>query len=95
MRGLPELLLGAVLVGIGFATGESVFRENPSLLDACFDGLGLFFVGRGLWLGVRAWRSGGPRSLRRRASGAGARVRGWAGLCLPGPDPGRERDIIG
>ena len=59
MRGSPELLLGAGLVAIGFATGGSVFRGNPSLLDACFDGLGLVFVCRGLVLLVRGER--GPR----------------------------------
>ncbi len=57
MRGLPELLLGAGLVGIGFVSGGAVFREDPSLLDICFDGLGLVFVARGLLLLVSTRRT--------------------------------------
>ncbi len=86
MRGLPELMLGAGLVAIGFATGGSVFHGSPSLLDACFDGLGLLFVGRGLLLLVR--RAPG-------AASSGASVPNGEGLSPSRHDPGPERDIIG
>jgi len=41
-----------ILIGIGFATGDSVFLGDFSVLSLFWDGLGLFWIGKGalnLW----------------------------------------------
>ena len=45
---MRDLITGAVLIGIGFAFGGSVFLGDFSLLNIIFDGLGVFFIVRGL-----------------------------------------------
>jgi len=47
--GVGDIITGVVLIGIGFLFGGSVFLGNPGLLDYFFDGLGLFWVGKGIY----------------------------------------------
>jgi hypothetical protein len=52
-KGIGDIIAGVVIIGIGFSYGGSVFLGNPGLLDYCFDGLGVFWVGRGIFKLVR------------------------------------------
>jgi hypothetical protein len=49
-QGVRDLIGGAVLIGIGFLFGGSVFTGNPTFLDWIFDGLGVFWVSKGIYL---------------------------------------------
>ena len=49
-----DIFWGVVLIAIGLAFGGSVFRGDFSLLSIVFDGLGVFFIIRGL---VRMYRA--------------------------------------
>lgn len=49
-QGVRDLVGGAVLIGIGFLFGGSVFMGNPTMLDWIFDGLGTFWIAKGLYL---------------------------------------------
>ncbi|MEJ2284873.1 MAG: hypothetical protein P8X85_14895 [Desulfobacterales bacterium] len=49
IKGLGDIISGVVLIGIGFALGGSIFMGNPSWLDYFFDGLGIFWIGRGIY----------------------------------------------
>lgn len=51
--GVRDIIAGVVLIGIGFLFGGSVFLGNPGLLDYFFDGLGLFWIGKGIYRLVR------------------------------------------
>ena len=51
--GVGDIIAGVVLIGIGLAFGGSVFTGNPGLLDYFFDGLGLFWIGKGIYRLVR------------------------------------------
>ncbi|MBW2488965.1 MAG: hypothetical protein JRE72_16195 [Deltaproteobacteria bacterium] len=51
--GVGDIIAGVVLIGIGFLFGGSVFLGNPGLLDYLFDGLGLFWIGKGIYRLVR------------------------------------------
>lgn len=51
--GVGDIIAGVVLIGIGFLFGGSVFLGNPGLLDYFFDGLGLFWIGKGIYRLVR------------------------------------------
>ena len=51
--GVGDIIAGVVLIGIGLAFGGSVFTGNPGLLDYFFDGLGLFWIGKGIYKFVR------------------------------------------
>lgn len=46
--GVKDIISGVVLIGIGLLFGGSVFTGNPGLLDYFFDGLGLFWIGKGI-----------------------------------------------
>jgi len=46
--GIRDVVGGLVLIGIGFMWGSSVFLGNPTALDWFFDGLGTFWVCKGL-----------------------------------------------
>ncbi|MHC4940082.1 MAG: hypothetical protein ACYTHK_14025 [Planctomycetota bacterium] len=48
-RGVRDIVGGLVLIGIGFTWGSSVFLGNPTGLDWFFDGLGTFWVCKGLY----------------------------------------------
>ncbi len=47
--GVRDIVSGAVLIGIGFVLGGSIFSGDPSALDWFFDILGLFWVGKGVY----------------------------------------------
>lgn len=49
-QGMRDLVGGAVLIGVGFAFGGSIFTGNPSFLDWIFDGLGIFWISKGLYM---------------------------------------------
>ena len=51
--GVGDIIAGVVLIGIGLAFGGSVFTGDPGLLDYFFDGLGLFWVAKGIYRLVR------------------------------------------
>ena len=53
IKGLGDILSGAVLIGIGLVAGGSIFTGDPTWLDYFFDGLGLFWIGRGIYKMVR------------------------------------------
>lgn len=46
---MGNIVAGLVLIGIGLALGGSVFRGDFSPSSLFFDGLGLFWIGRGLY----------------------------------------------
>jgi len=48
-RGIRDLVGGATLIGIGLLFGGSIFTGDPSLLDWIFDGLGIFWVAKGVY----------------------------------------------
>jgi len=48
-QGVRDLAAGALLIGIGFLFGGSVFLGNPTILDWVFDGLGTFWVAKGIY----------------------------------------------
>jgi hypothetical protein len=51
--GVGDIIAGVVLIGIGLAFGGSIFTGNPGLLDYFFDGLGLFWIGKGIFCLIR------------------------------------------
>lgn len=51
--GVGDIIAGVVLIGIGFLFGGSVFLGNPGLLDWVFDGLGVFWIAKGIYRLVR------------------------------------------
>ena len=53
IQGIGDIIAGVVIIGIGFMFGGSVFLGNPDLLDYFFDGLGIFWIGRGIYKMVR------------------------------------------
>jgi hypothetical protein len=53
IKGIGDIIAGVVLIGIGFTFGGSVFLGNPDLLDYFFDGLGIFWIGLGIYKMVR------------------------------------------
>lgn len=53
IKGIGDIIAGVVLIGIGFTFGGSVFLGNPDALDYFFDGLGIFWIGRGIYKMVR------------------------------------------
>jgi hypothetical protein len=53
---MRDIITGVVLIGIGFAFGGSVFLGDFSLWNVLFDGLGVFFIVRG----VLRMRKGSP-----------------------------------
>ena len=44
-----SIIAGAVLIGVGLALGGSVFTGDFSLSSWFFDGLGIFWIGLGLF----------------------------------------------
>ena len=53
VKGLGDIISGVVLIGIGFVVGGSVFMGDATWLDYFFDGLGIFWIGRGIYKMVR------------------------------------------
>jgi hypothetical protein len=50
---VKDILAGGVLIGIGFLFGGSVFLGNPGILDYFFDGLGVFWIAKGIYRMIR------------------------------------------
>ena len=53
LKGLGDIISGVVLIGIGIALGGSIFTGDPTWLDYFFDGLGIFWIGRGIYKMVK------------------------------------------
>lgn len=49
IKGLGDIISGVVLIGIGFVVGGSVLMGDATWLDYCLDGLGVFWIGRGIF----------------------------------------------
>ena len=45
---MQDIFWGVVIIGIGLAMGGSVFMGEFTLINFFFDGLGVFFIGKGL-----------------------------------------------
>lgn len=54
---MGNIIAGLVLIGIGLAMGGSVFRGDFSITSLFFDGLGLFWIARGI-MGMVGNRAG-------------------------------------
>jgi hypothetical protein len=46
---MRDIIAGVVLIGIGFAFGGSVFLGDFSASSLLFDGLGTFWIGKGVY----------------------------------------------
>jgi len=46
---MRDIIGGLVLIGIGLGLGGSIFRGDFSLTSVFFDGLGLFWIGKGAY----------------------------------------------
>lgn len=55
---MGNIVAGVVLIGIGLAIGESIFLGQVTVLSVFFDGLGLFWLGKGVLGMVRARQAG-------------------------------------
>lgn len=44
---MQDIVWGVVIIGIGLAMGGSIFLGQFTLFNFIFDGLGLFFIGKG------------------------------------------------
>jgi len=44
---MGNIIAGVVLIGIGFVLDSSIFFGDFTLFNIFFDGLGLFFIGKG------------------------------------------------
>lgn len=55
---MGSIIAGVVLISIGLIGGGSIFYGEFSLLSVFFDGLGLFWIGKGAY-GLLQARQGG------------------------------------
>ena len=55
---MKNIIAGVALIAIGFAIGESIFLGNFGVVSLFFDGLGLFWIGRGIY---QLWRQRQPQ----------------------------------
>ncbi len=44
---MQDIFWGAVIIGLGLFMGGSVFQGDFSVVSIIFDGLGIFFIGKG------------------------------------------------
>jgi hypothetical protein len=44
---MQDIIWGAVIIGIGLVMGGSIFLGQFTLFNIFFDGLGIFFIGKG------------------------------------------------
>lgn len=51
---MSSIIAGVVLIAIGLVFGGSIFLGDFSLLNIIFDGLGIFFIVRGIMRIMRA-----------------------------------------
>ena len=54
---MRDIIAGLVLIGIGLAMGGSIFTGDFSLFSIIFDGLGLFWIGKGAYSIYKAKQS--------------------------------------
>lgn len=45
---MRDIFFGCLIIGIGLLMGSSIFLGDFSLLSCFFDGLGLFWLGKGV-----------------------------------------------
>ena len=45
---MQDIFWGVVIIGIGLVMGGSIFLGEFTLFNFVFDGLGLFFIGKGV-----------------------------------------------
>lgn len=59
---MGNLFWGALIIGIGLFRHQSIFFGDFSVFNVIFDGLGLFWIGRGVLelLGRRKQKSADP-----------------------------------
>jgi len=55
---MKSIIAGVVLIGIGFVMGDSIFLGDFSILSLFFDGLGFFWIGKGI---LQLWRQRQPQ----------------------------------
>jgi hypothetical protein len=48
-RGIGDIIAGVVLIGIGLVWGGSIFLGTADALDVFFDGLGIFWIVKGIY----------------------------------------------
>ncbi len=48
-RGIGDIIAGVVLIGIGLIWGGSIFLGTADVLDVFFDGLGIFWIVKGIY----------------------------------------------
>ena len=46
---MQNIFTGVFLIGIGFAMGSSIFYGYFTLFNIFFDGLAVFFIGKGIF----------------------------------------------
>lgn len=46
---MQDMFWGAVIIGIGLFMGGSIFLGDFSLINVFFDGLGMIFIGKGVF----------------------------------------------
>lgn len=44
---MQDIIWGAIIIGIGLVMGGSIFLGQFTLFNFIFDGLGIFFIGKG------------------------------------------------
>jgi hypothetical protein len=52
-RGIGDIIAGVVLIGIGLVWGGSIFLGTADALDVFFDGLGIFWIVKGIYKMIR------------------------------------------
>jgi hypothetical protein len=55
---MKSIITGVIIIAIGLAMGDSIFLGNFDVLSVAFDGLGLFWIGKGIF---RIWRQRQPQ----------------------------------
>lgn len=55
---MKSIIAGVILICVGFALGDSIFLGNFGMMSFFFDGLGLFWVGKGI---LQLWRQRQPQ----------------------------------
>ena len=46
---MRDIIAGLVLIGVGLGLGGSIFRGDFRLTNIVFDGLGLLWIGKGVY----------------------------------------------
>jgi hypothetical protein len=52
-RGIGDIIAGVILIGIGLVWGGSIFLGTADALDVFFDGLGIFWIVKGIYKMIR------------------------------------------